>query len=127
MRELTDERSALVAEADLIKTWAHEPGQNQEVTTMQNVSTIIRRPVPVGTAVASGLLAFLAGAVIALGVPAVVSGLPVTDNSGAPASTYAVGAEQIAHNRSEQGLSAPTSVGGQQIAHDRSESGLTGK
>jgi len=38
--------------------------------------------------------------------------------------TSAVGAEQIAHNRSEQGLVEGASVGGQQIAHNRSESGL---
>ena len=37
---------------------------------MQNVNTMIRRPVPMGAAAASGLLAFAAGAVIALAVPA---------------------------------------------------------
>lgn len=94
---------------------------------MQNVSTIIRRPVPVGTAAASGLLAFLAGAVIALGAPAIVTGLSVTNNASAPVSTSAVGAEQIAHDRSEQGLGGSASVGGQQIAHNRSESGLADK
>jgi hypothetical protein len=91
---------------------------------MQNVSTMIRRPVPIGTAAASGLLAFVAGAVIALAVPAVATGVSLTNNSSAPASTSAVGAEQVAHNRSEQGLGAGPSVGGQQIAHNRSESGL---
>lgn len=91
---------------------------------MQNVSTMIRRPVPVRTAAAGGLLAFLAGAVIALAVPAVVNGVSVNSNSSAPASTSAVGAQQIAHDRSEQGLGGPSSVGGQQIAHNRSESGL---
>ena len=91
---------------------------------MQNVNTMIRRPVPVGSAAAGGLLAFLAGAVIALAVPAVVAGVSVTNSSSAPASSLAVSAEQIAHNRSEQGLGAGPSVGGQQIAHNRSESGL---
>jgi hypothetical protein len=92
---------------------------------MQNVSTMIRRPVPIGTAAASGFLAFVAGAVIALAVPAVATGVSVTNNSSGPASTTsAVGAEQIAHNRSEQGLVEGASVGGQQIAHNRSESGL---
>ena len=94
---------------------------------MQNVSTMIRRPVPIGTAAASGLLAFVAGAVIALAVPAVATGVSVTSNSSAPASTSAVGAEQIGHDRSEQGLGGPSSVGGQQIAHNRSESGLSDK
>ena len=91
---------------------------------MQNVNTMIRRPVPVGTAAAGGLLAFLAGAVIALALPVVGTGVSVINNSSAPASTSAVGSEQIAHNRSEQGLGAGPSVGGQQIAHNRSESGL---
>jgi hypothetical protein len=94
---------------------------------MQNVSTMIRRPVPVGTAAAGGVLAFLAGAVIALAVPTVVSGVSVTSNSGAQASISAVGAQQIAHDRSEQGLGGPSSVGSQQIAHNRSESGLSDK
>jgi hypothetical protein len=91
---------------------------------MQNANTMIRRPVPIGVAAASGLLAFAAGAVIALAVPAVVTGVSVTTNTSAPASTSAVGAQQIAHDRSEQGLGSDTSVGGQLIAHDRSESGL---
>ena len=46
------------------------------------------------------------------------------NNSSGTASASAVGAEQIAHNRSEQGLGEGASVGGQQIAHNRSESGL---
>ncbi len=91
---------------------------------MQNVSTMIRRPVPIGTAAASGFLAFVAGAVIALALPAVATGVSVTNNSSAPASTSAVGAEQIAHNRSEQGHVEGASVGGQQISHNRSESDL---
>lgn len=94
---------------------------------MQNVNTMIRRQVPVGTAAASGLLAFVAGAVIALAVPAVVTGVPVSNNSSEAASTSALGGEQIAHNRSEQGLVGGASVGGQQIAHNRAESGLADK
>src|SRR5213593_192502 len=43
--------------------------------TMQNVSTLVRRPVRIGTAAASGLLAFVAGAVIAVSAPAVVATL----------------------------------------------------
>ncbi len=90
---------------------------------MQNVNTMIRRPVPVGTAAAGGLLAFLAGAVIALAVPAVGTGVSLSNNSSAPASTAVVGSEQITHNRSEQGLGGPAAVGGEQIAHNRSERG----
>ena len=62
---------------------------------MQNVRTMIRRPVPIGTAAASGLLAFVAGAVIALAVPAVATGVSVMNNSSGTASASAVGAEQI--------------------------------
>lgn len=94
---------------------------------MQNVSTMIRRPVPVGTAAVSGLLAFAAGALIALGAPAVANGVFATNNSSAPVSASAASAEQIAHDRSEQELGDAASVGGEQIAHDRSESGLTNK
>ncbi len=84
---------------------------------MQNVSTMIRRPVPIGTAAASGLLAFVAGAVIALAVPAVATGVSVTNNTSASASTSAVGAEQ-------KDWAATVRWAGQLIAHDRSESGL---
>ena len=97
--------------------------KSQEVSAMQNVNTMIRRPVPVGTAAAGGLLAFLAGAVIALAVPAVGTGVSLRNNPSAPASTAAVGSEQITHNRSEQGLGGPAAVGGEQIAHNRSERG----
>lgn len=90
---------------------------------MQNVSTVIRRPVPIGAAAASWLLAFVAGAVIALGVPAAVAGLSASHSSNATVSVQAVGGELIAHNRSEQSLDVPGSVGAEQIAHNRSEEG----
>jgi hypothetical protein len=95
-----------------------------EVETMQNVNTIIRRRVPIGTAAASGLLAFVAGAVIALGAPLVVAELSTSDNSNATVSVPAVSAEQVAHNRSEAGLDVPGSVAAEQIAHNRSEEGI---
>lgn len=91
---------------------------------MQNVSTVIRRPVPMGTAAVSGLVAFMAGAVIALGVPVVTAGLSTGHNSIATESVMPVGGELIAHNRSESGLAVPRSVGAEQIAHNRSEEGL---
>lgn len=90
---------------------------------MQNVSTVIRRPVPIGSAAATGLLAFAAGALLALGAPAVVAGLSASHGSNATVSVAAVGAEQIAHNRSEAGLDIPRSVGAEKIAHNRSEEG----
>lgn len=91
---------------------------------MQNVSTVIRRPVPIGTAAAGGLLAFVAGAVIALGVPVVAAGLSTSHNSNATVSVGAVSGELIAHNRSEAGLDVSRPVGAEQIAHNRSEEGL---
>lgn len=114
------------AEADLIKTAVQSPVKTWRSEQMQNVSTMIRRPVSVGSAAASSLLAFAAGAVISLAVPAVATGVVVTKPS-APVSSAAVGAQQIAHDRSEQGLGSGDSVGAQQIAHNRSESGLTDK
>ncbi len=91
---------------------------------MQNVTTLIRRPIPIGTAAAGGLLAFAAGAVIALGAPAMFAGVSPTSTLNAPALTSKVGSEQIAHVRSEAGLDVLRSVGGEQIAHDRSEQGF---
>lgn len=90
---------------------------------MQNVSTAIRRPVPVGTAAASWLVAFVAGAVIALGLP-FVTGLSTSHSSNAAVSVGAVGGEMIAHNRSEQGLGVSAPAGAEKIAHNRSEQGL---
>ncbi len=90
---------------------------------MQNVSTVIRRPVPMGTAAASWLVAFAAGAVIALGLP-VVAGLSTSHSSSATVSVGAVGGELIAHNRSEHGLDVSSPAGAEKIAHNRSEQGL---
>lgn len=91
---------------------------------MQNVNTMIRRPVPFGTTVATGLLAFAAGALIAVGAPVAIAGLSTSDRVNASVSASAVGAEQVAHNRSEAGLAGTTSVGAEQIGHNRSEEGL---
>ena len=93
---------------------------------MQNVSTLVRRPVRIGTAAASGLLAFVAGAVIAVSAPALVATLSASHSSSATVSVPAAGAEQIAHNRSEGGLGSSSSVEAEQIVHNRSEDGLAG-
>lgn len=93
---------------------------------MQNVSAVNRRPVPFRAAAVGSLLAFVAGAVIAVGAPLVVNGWFATNSARTEAATSAVGAQLIAHDRSEQGLGG-ASVGGELIAHDRSESGSTGK
>jgi hypothetical protein len=101
-----------------------QPVNKVEVQTMQNVNTMIRRRVPIGSAAAGGLLAFVAGAVIALGAPIVVAGLSTSHNSNATVSVQAFSAEQLAHNRSEAGLDVSGSVAAEQIAHNRSEGGL---
>jgi hypothetical protein len=88
---------------------------------MQSVGTMIRRQGSIGTAASTGLLALVAWAAIALSACGSIS---PTYSSGAPALSRAVGAEQIAHNRSEEGLTDLSSVGGQQISHNRSEEGL---
>ena len=91
---------------------------------MQNVSIIVRHPISLGTAAAGGLLAFVAGAVIALSAPVAMTGLYVTHGSNVSEPIPFVGAQQIAHNRSEEGLGGSGSVGGEQIAHNRAEEGL---
>lgn len=91
---------------------------------MQNVNTMIRRPVPFGSAVATGLLAFAAGAVIAIGAPVAITGLSTSEHSNASVSVQAVGAEQVAHSRSESGLVVTASAPGEQIRHARSEEGF---
>jgi cephalosporin hydroxylase len=132
MRELTDERQSRLDEAGVITTVCsatrfHGRSAKKESRQMQNVNTLIRRPVPIGSAAAGGLLAFVAGAAIALGAPAIVVGLSASHSSNnATVSVSAVGGEQIAHNRSEQGLDVSRSVGAEQIAHDRSE-GVPGR
>src|SRR5437870_11944099 len=88
---------------------------------MQNVNTLVSRRVPFGAVAVSGLLAFAAGAVIAVSAPAVVATLSASHNSNVTVSAPAAGAEQIAHNRSEAGFGASNSVGAEQIAHNRSE------
>ena len=94
---------------------------------MQNVNTLISRPVRTGTAAAGGLLAFAVGALVALGAPAVVATLSTGHTLNVTVSAPVIGAEQIAHNRSEKNLGYSASVGGEQINHDRSEGGMAGR
>src|SRR2546430_9939378 len=91
---------------------------------MQNVNTLVSRRVPFGTAAVSGLLAFVAGAVIAVSAPAVVATLSASHSSSVTMSAPAAGAEQIAHNRPEAGPGATTPVGAEQIAHNPSQQNL---
>jgi hypothetical protein len=71
------------------------------------------------------IVATLVAAALALGLVVIV------DRSAASATPtvvmlHGVGAEQVAHNRSEEGFGVSVSVGGEQIAHNRSEEGFGG-
>src|SRR5438270_12357741 len=66
---------------------------------MQNVTTLVSRRVPFGTAAVSGLLAFAAGIAIAAATPVVVGGLTTGPSSTAIVSAPAAGLEQDTHNR----------------------------
>ena len=46
---------------------------------------------------------------------------PAMSSTPTVVTLHGVGAEQVGHNRSEEGLGINSSVGGEQIAHDRSE------
>lgn len=92
---------------------------------MQSVSTMIRRPVSFGAAATGGFVAFAVGVVIAVGAPAAVAGFSASRHlAPAPLAAGQVGAQQVAHDRSEQGIGQQSSVGGEQIAQNRSEEGL---
>lgn len=52
-------------------------------------------------------------------------GVSLSHETYTPVSVGAVGKEQIAHNRSEEGIGGTSTVGAQQVAHDRSEQGLS--
>ena len=54
-----------------------------------------------------------------------LKGLSVSPGTHPTVQLGAVGKEQIAHIRSEDGLGVVNSVAAQQIAHNRSEEGLT--
>ena len=50
---------------------------------------------------------------------------PAASETQSVVTLHSVGAEQVAHNRSEEGFGASGSVGGEQVAHNRSEEGFT--
>jgi hypothetical protein len=82
---------------------------------MQNVSTVIGRPIRVRAAVILALLALAAAAVAAVEAPSLINGsAPAKPASSTPASVRAVGPALAAHNRSEEGLGSTTpALGGQ--------------
>lgn len=49
---------------------------------------------------------------------------PATTAEPTIVTLHGVGSEQVAHNRSEEGLGGPGSAGGQQVSHNRSEEGF---
>lgn len=54
-----------------------------------------------------------------------LKGLSVSPATHTTVQLGAVGTEQLAHNRSEEGYGVVNPVSAQQIAHNRSEEGLT--
>ena len=49
---------------------------------------------------------------------------PATSAAPTVVTLHGVGAQQINHNRSEEGLGGSGSVGGEQVSHNRSEEGF---
>ena len=52
---------------------------------------------------------------------------PATLTTSTAVTLPEVGTQQIAHNRSENGLGGSGSIGGEQVAHNRSEEGLANR
>lgn len=75
----------------------------------------------------STLVAIVATLVAAAFAVALVAAVdrPATSLAPTMVTLQGIGAEQIGHNRSEEGLTAAGSAGGEQVAHNRSEEGLT--
>jgi hypothetical protein len=69
------------------------------------------------------IVATVVAAALALALVVTVD-RPATSATPSVVTLRGVGAEQVAHNRSEEGLGASSSVGGEQIAHNQSEEGL---
>jgi hypothetical protein len=69
------------------------------------------------------ILATLVAAALALALVVTVN-RPATSATQGVVATQGIGAEQIAHDRSEGGLGVPSSIGAEQINHNRSEDGL---
>jgi hypothetical protein len=72
------------------------------------------------------ILATVIAAALALAL-VVTASPPATSATPTVVTLQGLGAEQIAHNRSEDGLGGAISIGGEQIAHNRSEEGLVNR
>lgn len=89
---------------------------------MQAQHTITLRRQSFSTMVA--VLATAVAAVLALSLVVTVD-RPATSSMPTVVTLRSVTGDQVAHNRSEEGLDTSGSVGGGQIAHNRSEEGFT--
>jgi hypothetical protein len=95
--------------------------KTKEGTKLQAQQSLTLQKPSLATAVAimaTGLAASLALALV------VIADRPATLSTPAVVTLHVVGADQVAHNRSEEGLAISSSVGGEQITHNRSEEGL---
>ena len=70
------------------------------------------------------VVATVIAAALALALVITVAGA-TTSSAPTVVTLRGVGADQISHNRSEEGLGGSSSVDGQQIAHNRSEEGVS--
>jgi len=85
----------------------------------QQSLTLQKRSLSTAVAImATGLAAALALALVS------TLDRPTTAMTPAPVALPGLGAEQVAHNRSEEGFGVSSSVGGDQVAHNRSEKDL---
>jgi hypothetical protein len=69
------------------------------------------------------IVATLVAVALALALVVIVD-RPATSAIPTVVTLHGVGADQVAHNRSEEGLGVSSSVGGEQIGHNRSEEGF---
>jgi hypothetical protein len=91
----------------------------------QKLTNVPIRPIVLMVALFCAIVIALAGwYALAASSPTRVSPGAVTTSGGFPGPAAR---EQIAHNRSEEGLGGAGSVGGEQIAHNRSEEGLANR
>jgi len=93
---------------------------------LQQVGTIVRSPVSLGTAALGGVLAFAAGVTIAISAPLLLVAASTGHSSitGAWTVRGVARAEQVSHNQSEEGLRLSNPAGAEQVNHDRSEEGF---
>jgi hypothetical protein len=88
---------------------------------LQAQQALVLRRLSFSTLIA--IVATLVAAALALGLVVIVD-RPSMSANPTIVTLRGVGPDQVAHNRSEEGLGVFSSMGGEQITHNRSEEGL---